>query len=298
MADTKISDETAAGTLTGAELVLAVQGGANVRTTTGAIAALTSSDWLVTQLTASATLSAVTQIVEVDATAGNVVLTLPSAATSEGVRYIIKQIDSSENTITLDPNGTDQVEAGGAGTNYLLPDSGAVGAWSVYCSGSAWWRSDYITPTPTVTTAPVWSVEQAVSAPTATTDVVKLYAVAVGGRAEPSLFLEDSVVIPMSRTPRRSVSASDSFAARDEIVWVTANTINLTLPSPTNHDGRQYLVIKTHAGANAITLVRTGSESINGTAASFVLTDSGNASRGSWHITTDGTNWMAIGGVL
>jgi len=190
MADTKISDEAAAGTLTGAELVPAVQGGANVQTTTGAIAALAS------------------------------------------------------------------------------------------------------------ISATVWSIEQAGSAPTATTDVVKLYAVAVGGRAEPSLFLEDSVVVPVTRTPRRSVSASDSFAARDEIVWVTANTINLTLPSPTNHDGRQYLVIKSHAGANAITLVRTGSESINGTAASFVLTDSGSAARGEWHITTDGTNWIVSGGTI
>ena len=136
------------------------------------------------------------------------------------------------------------------------------------------------------------------SAPTATTDVVKVYAVAVGGRAEPSLFLEDSVVVPVTRTPRRSTSTSTSFEARDEIVWVTANAINLTLPSPTNHDGRQYLVIKSHAGANAITLVRTGSESINGTAASFVLTASGDAAIGEWHITTDGTNWIVSGGAL
>ncbi len=38
MADTKISDEAAAGTLTGAELIPGVQGGANVRTTTADIA--------------------------------------------------------------------------------------------------------------------------------------------------------------------------------------------------------------------------------------------------------------------
>ncbi|MDB5420670.1 MAG: hypothetical protein JWR59_617 [Brevundimonas sp.] len=40
MADTKISDLSAASALTGAELIEAVQGGGNVRTTAGAIAAL------------------------------------------------------------------------------------------------------------------------------------------------------------------------------------------------------------------------------------------------------------------
>ena len=40
MADTKISAETAAGALTGSEIVPVVQGGVNKRTTTGAIAAL------------------------------------------------------------------------------------------------------------------------------------------------------------------------------------------------------------------------------------------------------------------
>lgn len=240
MADTKISLESAAGALTGAELLLAVQGGANVQTTTGAV-----SNIIVSR--------------------ARLVLTeqgsSPAAVANE-VQLYAKDV-------------------GGVSTLYARSDDGTETAL-----------------TPQDTSAAVWSVEQAGSAPTATTDVVKLYAVAVGGRAEPSLFLEDSVVIPMSRAPRRSVSANDSFAARDEIVWVTANTVSLTLPSPTNHDGRQYLVVKSHAGANAITLVRTGSEKINDTAASLVLTGSGDASIGEWHITTDGTNWIVSGGAI
>jgi hypothetical protein len=188
MADTKISNEAAAATLTGAELVLAVQSSANVRTTAAAIA--------------------------------GVIVSRTRVPLTEG------------------------------------------------------------------------------AAPSAVSNEVQLYAATAGGRGEPNAMLEDSVAIPLSRTPRRSVSASDSFAARDEIVWVTANTIDMTLPSPTNHDGRQYLVIKSHAGANAITLVRTGSESINGTASSFVLTGSGSAARGEWHITTDGTNWIVSGGTI
>lgn len=193
MADTKISNESAAATLTGAELVLAVQSSANVRTTTGAIAAL--------------------------------------APTSK----------------------------------------------------------------------PVWSIEQAGSAPTATTDVVKLYAVAVGGRAEPFVFLEDSEDVPLTRCTVRSITAATfTFDNKDETIFAStaSNAITGTLPTPANHEGRMFLVWKTNTGTNKITLARAASESINGTAASYDLPGSDTAARGSWHIICDGTNWYVSGGAI
>lgn len=291
---TKISGLTDATSVALTDTTVVVQSGVTKESTLQLVAdAIGVADWPVTSLTASATLGATVQIVQVDTTSGAVVLTLPVASTSGGVRYLIKQTAGTA-TITLDPNGTDQVEAGGAGTNYLLPGSGAVGAWSVYCSGTAWFST-------VQASMPVLNLSQAGSAPTASSDLVKFYAVATGGRAEPFVFLEDSEDIPLTRCTVRSITASTfTFDNKDETIFAStaSNAITGTLPTPANHTGRMFLVWKTNTGTNKITLARAASESINGVAASYDLPDSATAAIGVWHIICDGTNWYVSGGAV
>lgn len=74
------------------------------------------------------------------------------------------------------------------------------------------------------------------------------------------------------------------------ILCNNSGAINVTLPTPTN--GRE-LIIKDIAGTantNNITLVRHGSEKIEGIAASRVL----QVNFGSWVIVSDGTNWWIL----
>lgn len=78
----------------------------------------------------------------------------------------------------------------------------------------------------------------------------------------------------------------------DYIVFVTTGSgaISVTLPAPTV--GRILILkdISGQANTNNITLVRNGSEQIEGIATSKLLT----TNWGSWTITSDGTNWFFI----
>lgn len=46
----------------------------------------------------------------VSATSADVVISLPSAATVDGKKYLIKKTDASANTVTVDPNGSETIE--------------------------------------------------------------------------------------------------------------------------------------------------------------------------------------------
>jgi len=266
---------------------------------TGAAA---STEWPVTIVNASGSLTAASQVVEVDATGGAVVLTLPPAASSEGVRYIVRQTDSSENTITLTPDGTDDIEGGGGGVDYLLPASGAPGAWSLYCNGAGWLRSDHIPVVTPTTSAATWTVEEAVAAPSSVANTAKLFALEVGGRTEPQVMCSDGEKVQLTRTSVRAVtSATDTLSAHDETVLCStaSNNIALTPPNPANHAGRMYLIWKTNAAStNKITFKLYGSEKINGTVADYDLPGSNTAARGAWHVVCDGTDWYISGGAI
>ncbi|ADU36236.1 hypothetical protein [Variovorax paradoxus] len=65
---------------------------------------------LVTPITASTTLGITHGVITANATAGNIVITLPAASSCPGRVYPIKRIDSSVNTVTIVPNGADLVD--------------------------------------------------------------------------------------------------------------------------------------------------------------------------------------------
>lgn len=47
-----------------------------------------------------------------DCTTGNMTINLPTAASSNGQMLIIKKIDGTANTVTIDPNGTELIDGG------------------------------------------------------------------------------------------------------------------------------------------------------------------------------------------
>ncbi|HXH17853.1 MAG TPA: hypothetical protein VNJ07_02130 [Chitinophagales bacterium] len=72
-------------------------------------------------------------IILVDAASGNVTVNLPAVASSNGRIYIIKRLDGSMNSVTIDPNGAEQVD--GAATASLAAQYDFV---KVFCDGTQW----------------------------------------------------------------------------------------------------------------------------------------------------------------
>ena len=69
----------------------------------------------------------------VDATAGNILINLPSPPVSAGRLLYIKKIDSSSNTVTIDQNSSETIDGG---TQYLLYNQ--YEAVTLICDGTNW----------------------------------------------------------------------------------------------------------------------------------------------------------------
>jgi limonene-1,2-epoxide hydrolase len=67
-------------------------------------------------LTANATLAITDEIVTIDATSGNVTLTLPAASTAIGLSFRIKRLDGSGNTVTIARAGSDTIDGATSAT--------------------------------------------------------------------------------------------------------------------------------------------------------------------------------------
>lgn len=85
------------------------------------------------EVTTSETLSSSTQFVWVDATRGNVIITLPAAADNTRTVYTIKKIDSSGHTVTIDANGNETID--GEETIVLNLQYSYV---TIVCDGDEW----------------------------------------------------------------------------------------------------------------------------------------------------------------
>lgn len=97
------------------------------------------------------------------------------------------------------------------------------------------------------------------------------------------------------RIAMRTISASGSLTAADQVLLVitTGGAVALTAPSTGHYE--PILIKKTNTEANAITVVGTGSSEVEGVAAltPYTLPGSGDASRGAWTLFTDGTDhWV------
>lgn len=77
----------------------------------------------------------------------------------------------------------------------------------------------------------------------------------------------------------------------------SSNTVVLTAPNPAVFQGRSFRIKKTNAtgGAYSIQLARYGSESIEGSAATYTFLGSSDSRKRSWEIVSNGTNWFVRG---
>lgn len=304
MTSKKVSDESAAGTLDGSELVRVVQGGASVRTTAGAIAALGGFGYLA--VTADATLPAENTILDVDTSSvtapGTLTLTLPAPVA--GRLYLVRKVEGdADETITLARYASEEIDAVASsrlmtGTDQAI-DSGSAGpvpftGCLVWSDGTDWWTfpigaavRHVIGPSAPVDGTHHFATDQSYipGSTWADTSTSRLYVMmAQVGLSTASWHRIDAVdVLAISST-------SETLPSKDRYVFVDTATlggnVTLTLPSPTGRNaGRTFVITRTNSsGTNKITLARAASESINGVAASFDLPGSATAAYGRWHV--------------
>lgn len=89
----------------------------------------------ITTTTISLLLDGTHHTVLADATGGAIVITLPPAATAANRVYVIKKIDVSANTVTIQGNGAELID--GANTQVLATQ---YLARQVQSNGTAWWQ--------------------------------------------------------------------------------------------------------------------------------------------------------------
>lgn len=311
MAGTKISAMTGAGALTGAEEVPVVQSGGNVKTTTQDIADLVSAGWGYQLVTGtSATLPDANTIVEFDPASTSTTLTLPTP--SAGRTFIIRKIDGADTvTITLARAGSEKIDYVAASRVLTGSDTTCttsawgrpVIAWLVWSDGTDWKTSEF------------GATVRHQARSSAPDDSTHTYATETGGYVPGSTWYDSTnkmLYVCMSVPSLGTVSwdrvdavdvetyTSDAtLPSKDRNAFVDSSggAVVLTLPSPTGRNkGRQYSITKTDTGTNLVSLARTGSENINGVAATFDLPGSDTADYGRWHVVSDGTDWWVVGG--
>lgn len=84
-------------------------------------------------ITTSRQLTLNDDVVRVDATSGNVVTSLLPAATAVNKQYTVIKIDSSGNTVTIDPDGSELINL--AATKVI---SAQLVAWTFFSDGTQW----------------------------------------------------------------------------------------------------------------------------------------------------------------
>ena len=92
-------------------------------------------------ITSNHTATAGDHTIFVNATSGNITVALPTAANIMGRQYVIKRVDSSVNSVTIDPDGSETIE--GASTMTLVGQRSIV----IQSDNSNWWiMAEYISP--------------------------------------------------------------------------------------------------------------------------------------------------------
>lgn len=98
----------------------------------------------------------------------------------------------------------------------------------------------------------------------------------------------------LDRTRTITAAATLHSPLRDGTVIINpSSAFNLQLPNPALYAGQKVFLINGNGTINTtttVTLVRAGTEKINGVAASYAL----NVTNGAWWLTTDGTDWYVV----
>jgi hypothetical protein len=92
-------------------------------------------------VTQNYTVLATDHMIFVNASGGNITITLPTAVGIIGRQYIIKRVEGSANSVTIDPNASETIE--GDATMSLVGQRSVV----IVSDNSNWWiTSEYISP--------------------------------------------------------------------------------------------------------------------------------------------------------
>lgn len=91
---------------------------------------------IVNETTTPLPLTSSYEIVEIDATAGAKVVSLPPVSTSKGLSFLIQKVDSSSNTVTIDPDGSETIN--GALTIALNSQYETIQVW---CNEVEWFAN-------------------------------------------------------------------------------------------------------------------------------------------------------------
>jgi hypothetical protein len=86
-----------------------------------------------TSISTATTLDATQNVVDVDATSASVAITLPTAVGINGREYVIRKLDSSANTVTITPNGSETVN----GSSDIVLDE-QYESTIIYSDGANW----------------------------------------------------------------------------------------------------------------------------------------------------------------
>jgi hypothetical protein len=214
----------------------------------------------------------------VDASGGARIINLPTAVGRGGKEYFVKKTDSSANTVTLDPNGSEQIN--GASTLVLSTQNEFAvvesdgGNWFITsrsASGGGGGATTLDGLTDVVVSSPV--IRQGLYHDG--TNFVNQY--------EPGHFVSPESV--------SSNTAADA-AERTYLVDASAGTRTITLPTAVGRAGKEYVVKKTDTSANVVAVQTTSSQTIDGAAAPWnirfynecltFVSDNAN-----WHITAE-----------
>lgn len=238
-------------------------------------------------------------IVLIDCTAGDALITLPAASASAGRVYLLRKIaGTGGDTITLTPDGTDEIEGE---VDLILPDgdqiveAGVLGyapSWILFCDGTSWRLGPKAGPLHVVRAGDPTSTD----GPTKGFGPGSIWITSIGDQDARvwtlrSVDAGDALWLRLDACVTKHYAASGALPeGYDATITVdtTSGVVVLDLPSGADNYGRQFLIQRINpAGTNKITLNRTTPVEVNGVDADFDLPDSGTAAIGRWHAFCD-----------
>ena len=74
------------------------------------------------------------EVIACDASSGFLTITMPAATLSEGKDFFVKKIDSSDNSVNIEADGTETID--GADIIVMLTQCETI---HVVCNGTTWW---------------------------------------------------------------------------------------------------------------------------------------------------------------
>lgn len=268
--------------------------------------------------------------IDVDASGANRTITLPSAATlTSGFTYIIRKLDSSNNTVIVDPNSTQTIDGV---TTYTLTKQ--YETLTIVSNGTNWdiWSAYnnqlYVAQTATFTVGPrdtVISVSTAAGAVTANLPT----AVGIAGReitikkttndanfltldgsgsetiegvstyiitsiGEVTIYSNGANWLVKSESFGGYITRTTTYTTTITDRKVTANAsggaFTITLIAASSVAGERVMFRKIGTDTNLVTLDANSSETIDGAATLGLMTP------GEWaELLSDGTNWLIVG---